>query len=61
MKNNLIPKEYIQKYGIGNLWWHPLANAWRLVYSLSGEENIKVLAIIIGYYSHKDYERKFKY
>ena len=57
----LIPKEYIQKYGIDNLWWHPLANAWRLVYSLSGEENIKILAIIIDYYSHKEYERRFHY
>jgi Txe/YoeB family toxin of Txe-Axe toxin-antitoxin module len=57
----LIPKDYIQKYQIDNLWWYPLANAWRLVYSLSEEENIKVLAIIIDYYSHKEYERKFKY
>lgn len=58
---NLIPKDYIKKYGIDNLWWYPLADAWRLVYSLSSAENIRILAIIIDYYSHKDYERKFKY
>lgn len=58
---NLIPKEYIKKYAIDNLWWYPLANAWRLVYSLSSAENIRILAIIIDYSNHKEYERKFGY
>ena len=56
-----IPKEYIQKYGIDNLWWYPLPNAWRLVYSIMGSNTIKILAVIIDYYDHKNYERKFKY
>lgn len=56
-----IPKEYIQKYGIDNLWWYQLPNAWRLVYSIIGTNTIEILALIIDYYNHKNYERKFKY
>lgn len=55
-----IPKEYIKKYNIDNLLWVSLANAWRLVYSVVGGK-IEILSVIIDYYSHKDYERKFKY
>jgi Txe/YoeB family toxin of Txe-Axe toxin-antitoxin module len=57
---NLIPQEYIQKYGIDNLWWHPLADAWRLVYSIAGDK-IEILAVIIEYFDHKNYERRFGY
>ena len=28
----LIPREYIKKYGIRNLWKYNLPNAWRLIY-----------------------------
>ena len=56
-----IPKEYVQKYGVDNLWWYPLPNAWRLVYSIMGSDTIEILAVIIDYYDHKNYARKFKY
>jgi len=56
-----IPKEYIQKYGIDNLYWYQMPNAWRLVYSIMSTEIIEILAVIIDCYDHKKYERKFKY
>ncbi len=28
-----IPREYIKKYGVANLWKYDLPNAWRLIYS----------------------------
>jgi len=56
-----IPRDYIQKYNINNLWWHPLSDAWRLVYSITNPDNVEILAVIIEYFNHKDYERKFKY
>jgi hypothetical protein len=43
------------------LWWYPLSDAWRLVYSVVTPTNVEVLAVIIDYYNHKDYERKFGY
>ena len=49
------------KNSIKNLWWYPLSDAWRLVYSIVTPSNIEILAVIIDYYNHKDYERKFGY
>ncbi|MEK6936040.1 MAG: hypothetical protein AABW67_04575 [Nanoarchaeota archaeon] len=61
IKKELIPKEYIRKYKIDNLFWYKLSKDWRLVYSVA-KDNIEVLAVIIEYFSsHKDYERKFGY
>lgn len=56
-----IPKEYIQKYKITNLWWYPLADSWRLVYSVVTPNNVEILAVIIEYFDHKNYERRFGY
>ena len=60
IKKQLIPKEYIQKYGINNLMWYQLPNAWRLVYSIVMNEG-KIIALIIEYFDHKNYERRFSY
>jgi len=56
----LIPKEYIQKYKIDNLWKYDLPNAWRLLYTIKADE-IMIVSVIIEWMSHKDYEKKFKY
>ena len=57
---NLIPKEYVQKYGVDNLWKYDLPNGWRLLYSLS-KDKVLLLAIILEWMDHKNYERRFKY
>lgn len=56
----LIPKEYLKKYNIHNLWKYNLPNAWRLLYSIENQEII-VVAIILEWMKHKEYERIFKY
>lgn len=61
IKKELIPDFFIKKYGIDNLFWYPLPNAWRLVYSLTTPDTVKILAIIIEYFDHKNYERRFNY
>ena len=61
IKKERIPKEYIKKYKINNLWWFPLSDAWRLVYSVVTPTNIEILEVIIDYYNHKNYEKKFGY
>ena len=61
IKKELIPKDYIKKYKINNLFWYPLSNGWRLVYSLMNEGTIEILAVLIEYFNHKDYEKRFKY
>lgn len=56
----LIPKEYIKRFNIHNVWKYNLPNAWRLIYSIEGGELI-ILTIILEWLDHKTYERKFKY
>ena len=56
----LIPKEWKKKYEINNLYKYNLPNAWRLFYSLIGNK-VELIAIILGCFNHKEYERKFHY
>jgi len=56
----LIPKEYIRRYKIKNLWKYNLAEAWRVFYSIEANE-ITVISIVVEWLDHKKYERKFKY
>jgi len=56
----LIPRTYVKKYGIDNLWKYNLPNAWRLIYSVARDE-ITVISIILEWLPHGEYERRFKY
>jgi len=58
VKKNLIPKELKDKYGIDNLWIYNLRKDWRLFYSITNNE-IEVLAIVLDWMNHKDYEKLF--
>jgi Txe/YoeB family toxin of Txe-Axe toxin-antitoxin module len=58
VKKELIPKSLIQKYQLRNLWIYNLRKDWRLLYTVSSEE-IGVIAIILNWMNHKDYERLF--
>ena len=58
--NNLIPKDYIKKYRVDNLWKYNLPNAWRLTYTLLGD-SVKIVSVILEWMDHKEYERRFKY
>lgn len=60
IKKERIPIEYIRKYGIDNLLWYPLPNAWRLVYSVFSTEG-EITAMIIEHFDHKNYDRRFGY
>jgi len=60
IKKKLIPKVYIEKYNINNLWKYDLPKGWRLIYSVANSQ-ICILSIILEWMSHKDYERRFNY
>ncbi len=60
VKKELIPKEYILKYQIDNLWKYDLPRGWRLLYSVA-REGIIVLSIILEWMDHKNYEKRFGY
>ena len=53
----LWPKEYAS---IDNLWKYDMPNGWRLIYTIKTEE-IMILNVILEWFDHKEYERRFKY
>lgn len=57
---NLIPLEYTKKLGINNLRKYNLPNAWRLIYTLKGND-IEIVSVLLEWMDHKQYERRFKY
>ena len=57
----LFPKEYVQKYEIKNLWKYDLPQGWRLIYTIARESEVELLSIILEFFNHKDYERRFGY
>lgn len=54
------PKEYIKKFTITNLWKYDLPNSWRIVYTIQTDE-VMILNVILEWFDHKEYERRFKY
>ena len=58
-----IPKEYIEKYKINNLFRIELSNYWRCLYTLIDEKEnkIEIIAFVIDFLDHDKYNKKFKY
>ena len=57
----LFPKEYVQKYEIKNLWKYDLPRGWRLIYTITAEDEVQLISAILEWFDHKSYERKFGY
>jgi len=60
IQNNHWPKKYVQKYGINSLYKYDLPNGWRLIYTIRGSE-IEIVAVILEWMNHKEYDRRFGY
>lgn len=56
----LIPREYVVKYGVTNLWKLNLDRYWRMIYTIVGDE-VRLVSIVIEVLNHKKYDRKFGY
>lgn len=61
VKKSLIPRTFIQKYGLNNLWVYNLPDGWRMLYVLTPSEEIKIIAVILDWMNHKDYEKLFNF
>lgn len=58
----LIPKEYKIKYDVNNLFRVELPNFWRMLYTLTNdEEKIEIIAFVLHIIDHKNYNKKFGY
>jgi len=60
IQKKLIPKEFIQKYNIENLWRVELPNFWRMLYTIKGNE-IEIICFVLEIINHKKYNKLFKY
>jgi hypothetical protein len=61
VKKNLIPKQFIERYNINNLWIYNLPDSWRLLYALTPGGELEIIAALLDWMNHKDYERLFKF
>jgi len=62
ISKTLIPKQYVKKYEISNLFRVELPNYWRMLYSLiDGETKIEIIAFVIDVIDHSTYDKKFGY
>ncbi len=56
----LIPKEYIIKYKVKNLWRVELIHYWRMLYTIKGDQ-IEIICFILDIIDHDEYNKKFGY
>ncbi len=56
-----IPPVYIEKYGINNLFWVQLADFWRMLYTLTNNGQVEIIAFVLDIKSHPDYDRLMGY
>ncbi|MFA7133789.1 MAG: hypothetical protein WC122_02310 [archaeon] len=54
------PKECVKNYGVNNFWKYDLPNGWRLIYTLR-HDKVEIMSIVIEWFTHKDYEKRFGY
>ncbi len=60
VKKSKIPKYYVQKYNVTNLWRIELSNYWRLVYTIQSED-IEIIDFVLDIIDHEEYDKKFGY
>jgi mRNA-degrading endonuclease RelE of RelBE toxin-antitoxin system len=60
IQRNLWPKQYVQRYGISNLWRLRLDDYWRMIYTVIGEQ-VRIVAVILEVMDHKEYDKRFGY
>lgn len=62
LAKKIIPKEYIIKHNITNLFRIELPFFWRMVYALSEDKTkIEIIAFILDILNHNEYNKKFGY
>ncbi|MAE49708.1 hypothetical protein CMI48_02655 [Candidatus Pacearchaeota archaeon] len=57
----LIPKEYVKKYEVTNLWKYDLPDGWRLIYSVTTPNKVEIITLILEWFDHTNYNRRFGY
>ena len=58
---NLIPEEYKLKFGTTNLFRVELPAFWRMLYTLTNNEEVEIVAFVLDIIDHPTYDDKFGY
>lgn len=60
IRKHLIPKEYVEKYNVSNLFRTELSGFWRMIYTVKGDQ-AKIISFILDIVDHPIYDKKFGY
>lgn len=60
LPEKIWPSGFAGKFAINNLWKYDLPDGWRLIYTIKAND-VAILSIILEWFSHKGYERRFNY
>ena len=60
MRKRRVPKVYVQKYGIANLYKYNLDRSNRLTYTLVADQS-GIAVVVLEILNHKEYEKRFGY
>lgn len=61
ISKDLIPEEYKKKYDVTNLFGVELPLFWRMLYTLTDDEEIEIIAFVLDIMDHNNYNKKFRY
>lgn len=56
-----IPADYVAKYGVNNLFWVSLPDFWRMLYTLTANGEVEIIAFVLDIVDHDRYNKKFGY
>ncbi len=60
IKKGMIPRKYLEKYDVNNLWKFDISGFWRLIYTVRGSE-LEIISFILDIVDHKTYNKIFGY
>lgn len=60
VKKRLIPDKYVKKFDADNVWIIELADRWRLIYTITGNQ-IEIITFVMDIFDHKNYDKLFGY
>ncbi|MFH1607922.1 MAG: hypothetical protein ABIA78_02210 [archaeon] len=60
IRKQQIPEKYKKLYSVDNLWRIELANRWRLIYTITGNQ-IEIINFIVDIFNHRKYDKIFGY
>ena len=56
-----IPRKYLEKYELKNLYHYPHPEGYRSVYTLLHDGDNRVSVVVLGLFTHNEYDDLFGY